>query len=197
MDAHNNNVAADGPEHKTWEEVVAWARGKIIEAAAHDGDGEEGRAFWYTKQPPTRRPYFTGVPIAPIEKGGPEHRYSADEEDGAEEALPSASVRADPLDRPVATWSEQNVRSVLNSPAYLEPQHARHDQAQRLVRAWFERRFGTGPARADATGRPVREARATARSGGCSVPVRAHTRQGGKVEMVGALPRRKRLLTIF
>jgi hypothetical protein len=52
-----------------------------------------------------------------------------------------------------------------------------------LVRAWFERRFGTDAPRVDATGHRVREDQATARSGGCPVPVRAHTRQAGKVEV--------------
>jgi hypothetical protein len=53
-----------------------------------------------------------------------------------------------------------------------------------MVRTWFERRFGSDPALTDATGRLVRADRAAARSGGgCPVPVRAHTRKGGKVEV--------------
>jgi hypothetical protein len=93
---------------------------------------------------------------------------------------------AHPLDRPVETRSEQDVKTVLNAPAYLEPQHARREQAERMVRAWFEQRFGTDSTRADATGRLVRAEPAMAGSGrSCPVPVRAHTRQGGKIE-VGA-----------
>jgi hypothetical protein len=123
------------------------------------------------------------VPITPIEKGGPEHRFGAQVAGAEPSGAPERLAAAHPLERPVETWSEQDVRAVLSSPAYLEPQHPRREQAQRLIRAWFERRFGTGPARVDATGRRVREDHA--RSGDCPVPVRAHTRGGGKVE-VGA-----------
>ena len=74
------------------------------------------------------------------------------------------------------------MRTVLNAPAYLDPQHVRREQAQQMVRAWFERRFGSDPARVDATGRLVRAEPVMGRSGGsCPVPVRAHTREGGKV----------------
>jgi hypothetical protein len=53
-----------------------------------------------------------------------------------------------------------------------------------MIRMWFERRFGTSPARVDATGRPAREDRIVARSGGgCPVPVRAHARKGGRIEV--------------
>ncbi len=185
MDGHNNRiVASERPAFKTWEDVVRWARAKIEESASQNGDGEEGRALWLEKQPAAWHPDFENVPITPIEKGGPEHRFGVQ----VAGAGPSdASVRpaaANPLDRPVETWSEQDVRAVLSSPAYLEPQHARREQARRLVRAWFERRFGAGPARVDATGRRVRDGESVARSDGdCPVPVRAHTRQGGEVEV--------------
>jgi len=187
MDIANNSIAADVPEFETWKDVVAWARGKIVEAAPHDGDGQDGRAFWYEKQPSDWRPDFTGVPITRIEKGGPEHGYDADQDDSAPaQASPRASISADPLDRPVASWTEDDVRTILSSPAYLRPQHPRRGEAARKVRAWFERRFGTGPVAVDATGRAIRSGRATAgRAGACPVPVRTHSREGGKVE-VGA-----------
>ncbi|MGH6902193.1 MAG: hypothetical protein ACREIR_05585 [Geminicoccaceae bacterium] len=187
MDNANNGVAADAPEFETWQEVVEWARGEVVEAAAHDGDGQDGRAFWYNKQPANWRPDFTDVPITPIEKGGPEHRYDADEGDAVpDEPSPRASISADPLDRPVASWTEDDVRAVLSSPAYLRPQHARRGEAERKVRAWFGRRFGTGPVPVDATGRAIRDAPARAgRAGACAVAVQAHSRGGGKV-VVGA-----------
>ncbi|MGH6895911.1 MAG: hypothetical protein ACREJ5_05120 [Geminicoccaceae bacterium] len=191
MDNANNGVAADAPEFATYEDVVEWARGEIVEAAAHDGDGQDGRAFWYKKQPSDWRPNFSDAPITPIERGGPEHRYAPPApSDGlmtepmgmADAAEPAESA----LDRRVASWAEDDVRAVLNSPAYLRPQHPRRREAARKVRAWFERRFGTGPVAVDATGRAVRSAGgATARAGACPVPVRAHSRGGGKVE-VGA-----------
>jgi hypothetical protein len=187
MDNRNNNLVAHAPEFRTWEDVVAWARGKIIDAAPHDGDGREGRAFWYDKQPVGWRPDFTDVPITPIEKSGPEHRYDADEGDASPDApSPRASTRDDPLDRPVASWTE-DVRIVIGSPAYLEPQHSRRAEAERKVRAWFERRFSRGPVPVDATGRAIRDRGHTAvgTASACPVPVHAHSRDGGKVE-VGA-----------
>jgi hypothetical protein len=187
MDNRNNGLVADAPEFASYEDVVAWARGKIIEAAPHNGDGQDGRAFWYNKQPSGWRPDFTDVSITPIEKGGPEHRYDADEDDAPPaEPSPHASMSPAPLSRPVASWTEDDVRTVMSSPAYLVPQHPRRREAARKVRAWFERRFGTGPVLVDATGRAVRDAGTAAGSAGaCPVAVRAHRRKRGKVA-VGA-----------
>jgi hypothetical protein len=56
------------PHFETWEDVVRWARAKIVESAKYNGDGEDGRAAWYEKQPPDWRPDFTGVPITPLPK---------------------------------------------------------------------------------------------------------------------------------
>ncbi|MGH6912563.1 MAG: hypothetical protein ACREH3_02520 [Geminicoccales bacterium] len=94
---------------------------------------------------------------------------------------------SDPLGRTIATWSQDDVRTVMSSPAYLRAQHPQHGEAQRLVRLWFEQAFGTGPAPADATGRMVREepgrrSERVAKDGACPVPVRVHAREGGQVE---------------
>jgi hypothetical protein len=185
MDNRNNGLVADAPEFETWEDVVRWARREIVEAAAHDGDGQDGRAFWHQKRTSGWRPDFTDVPIAPIEKGGREHRYDAEEGDAAPDApSPRASTAADPLDRPVAAWTEDDVRTVISSPAYLEPQHPRRGEAARKVRAWFERRFGIGSVAVDATGRAIRDDGAMApTAGACPVPVRAHNHDGSKVEV--------------
>lgn len=180
MDRTNNAIVVNERPHvETWEDVVEWARTKIAESAAHNGDGEDGRAAWYEGQPPDWQPDFRGLPITPIEKGGPEHRYDADEEGAVPEASPPSSTSADPLDRAVASWTEEDVRTIMNSPAYLEPRHARHQQVQRDVRAWFEHRFGTGPIPVDATGRAIQSAEV----GACPVPVLAHSREGGKVKV--------------
>jgi hypothetical protein len=197
MDGYNNSIVTrERPAFKTWEDVVRWARAKIVESASHKGDGEEGRALWLEKQPADWRPDFENVPITPIEKGGPEHRFGAQVAGADVTGAPELPAAADPLDRLVETWSEQDVRTVLNSPAYLEPQHARREQAQRMVRAWFEQHFGTGPSRVDATGRLVRDGGAVARSGGGlpGVGARSHAprRQG---RGGGALPRHARRLS--
>ncbi|MGH6899830.1 MAG: hypothetical protein ACREH3_02515 [Geminicoccales bacterium] len=53
MDRTNNAIVVnERPHFETWEDVVEWARAKIVESAAHNGDGEDGRAAWYEKQPP-------------------------------------------------------------------------------------------------------------------------------------------------
>jgi hypothetical protein len=103
------------------------------------------------------------------------------------EMADAAEPAAAPLNLPLANWTEEDVRTVLNSPAYHRPDHPRRAEAERKVRAWFERRFGTGPVAVDATGRALRGGGATAGTAGgaCPVPVRAHSRKGGKVE-VGA-----------
>jgi hypothetical protein len=183
MDDLNKALAADAPDFQTWEDVVRWARGKLIEAAPHDGDGEDGRAFWYRKQPPEWRPDFKDVPITPIEKGGPEHRYEADS-DGTpqEEAVRRPSRNGDPLDRPVASWTEEDVRTVLGSPAYLRPQHPKHIETQARVRAWFEARF-PGPVQVDATGRQKSDGNGAIASSQCDIPVRAHARNADKVQV--------------
>lgn len=127
------------------------------------------------------------MPITPIEKGGPAHRYDAREGNAAPDApSPRASNRDDPLDRSVASWTEADLRTVLNSPVYLQPQHPQRAEAERKVRAWFERPFSRGPVPMDATGRAIRDRGHTAgTASACPVAVRAHSRNGGKVE-VGA-----------
>ena len=78
MDQTNNRIVAnERPSFATWEDVVRWARAKIEQSASQYGDGEDGRALWLDKQPADWRPAFKNVPITPIEKGGPEHRFGA------------------------------------------------------------------------------------------------------------------------
>ena len=90
-----------------------------------------------------------------------------------------------PLSRPVASWSEDDLRQVMASPAYWQPGHPGRARAHAMVREWFERAETATPARVDSSGRRVPEPRAAAASadGACEVPVQAHTRKGGKVEV--------------
>ena len=95
---------------------------------------------------------------------------------------------SDPIDRAVTTWTEDDVRRVMSSPAYLRSQHPQHREAQRMVRLWFEQESGTGPIAVDATGRLVRDrsgrkSERVTKDSACPVAVRAHTRDGGKVEV--------------
>jgi hypothetical protein len=66
---NNTIVVNERPHFETWEDVVRWARAKIVESAKYNGDGEDGRAAWYEKQPSDWRPDFTRVPITPLPKG--------------------------------------------------------------------------------------------------------------------------------
>jgi hypothetical protein len=124
-------------------------------------------------------------------EGDPGYRYPyAGEEYRHEPAIddplplgPGGAV-VNPLSRPVAGWSEDDLRRVMASPVYLQPDRPGRARAHAMVRAWFERDAVTGPARVDATGRQVRERVAVAPTGGsCEVPVREHAREGGKVEV--------------
>ena len=87
-----------------------------------------------------------------------------------------------PMERPIETWSEDDVRAVMASEAYQRSGAPGHDEAQENVRAWFEHFFGDGPDRRDAVGRPVDPAPIRPiPTGGGPVRVRAHAREGGKV----------------
>jgi hypothetical protein len=167
--------------------VVRWARGKIMEAAPHNGDGEDGRAFWYRKQPREWRPDFTDVPITPIEMGAPEHRYtpSVTPDNLMTEPMAMADAArpaAAPLERPVARWTEADVRTVLRSPAYLQPKHPRHIEAQARC-APGSRSASPEPVQVDATGRRKQDRDAAPPSGQCVVPVRAHARKAGRLSV--------------
>jgi hypothetical protein len=157
MDRTNNTIVVnERPHFETWEDVVRWARAKIVESAKYNGDGEDGRAAWYEKQPSDWRPDFTRVPITPLPKG----RDPTVEPMGMAEASGATAAGGQrtggtppsPLDRPIATWSQGDVRIVINSPAYLRSQHPRHREAQRMVRLWFEEEFGTSPPRSTPPG---------------------------------------------
>jgi hypothetical protein len=115
--------------------------------------------------------------------GGEEYRH----EPAIDDPLPLGPGEAavvNPLSRPVAGWSESDLRRVMASPAYLQPGHPGRARAHAMVRDWFEQDAAAGPARVDATGRRVSErAVAEAPTGACAVPVREHTREGGKVEV--------------
>lgn len=88
------------------------------------------------------------------------------------------------MERPVDTWSEDDVRRVMSSDAYQRQADPGHKLAQDKVRGWFGHFYGDAPARRDATGRmidptPVRPIP----TGGGPVQVRAHAREGGKVSV--------------
>jgi hypothetical protein len=116
--------------------------------------------------------------------GGEEHRH----EPAIDDLLPlnpEDAAQMNPLSWPVASWSEDDLRQVMTSPAYWQPGHPGRARAHAMVREQFERAETATPARVDSSGRRVPEPRAAAASAGgaCEVPVQAHTRTGGKVEV--------------
>jgi hypothetical protein len=175
MDDLNNDIALDGPDFRTFEDVQRWARGKISEAAPFNGDGQDGRVMWHRKTARGWQPDWSNVPLLSIERGGAEHHSGLQLRSGG-----SGDMAADdPLDRVVAAWSKQDVATIMRSEAYRQSSHPDHAQAQALVRAWFERHHGGAGARG-ATRRMPQQAAERARSAGREVHVRAHMREGGQ-----------------
>jgi hypothetical protein len=175
MDDLNNNVALDGPDLWTFEELQHWARGKITEAAPFNGDGLDGRVMWHRKPARGWRPDWSKVPLLSIERGGAEHHWGPERGSG----MPGGIAAADPLDRVMAAWSRDDIAAIMQSEAYRRSSHPDHAQAQALARAWFERRHGS-PAQHDATSRMDRQVPRRRESAERAIHVRAHTREGGK-----------------
>jgi hypothetical protein len=206
MDRHNHEPAiAIGRRARTFDDVVQDAQ-EFMDQSDRSGRGNNDSAMWLSPSKWSNHPkdksgkelpreswnwpetdWINGrVPLDPPYEypyGSGKWRLFGIGDPGPilDPAGPVSAVN--PLLRPVETWSEDDLRRVMASPAFLRPGDPSRAQAQAMVRAWFERSFGTGPIRLDATGRPVREEHATARSGASPVAVRAHTRQGGKVEV--------------
>ena len=113
--------------------------------------------------------------------GGEEHRHEP-----AIDVLPLTpkdAAQVNPLARPVASWSEDDLRRLMASPAYLRPSEPGRARAHAMVREWFERAATTAPRRPDATGRQIRASTPDAAGGACEVPVREHSRERGKVHV--------------
>jgi hypothetical protein len=181
MDEHNNEIGiAIGKESRTYDDVVHRAREKINQGVAGSGDRAEGSPMWLKESqwegggnnwPPD---WNRVKPITTdYEYGGEKYRYRPRSE-------------LDPMDRPVETWSEDDVRAVMASDAYQRTDAPGHAQAQEKVRDWFVHFYGDGPTRHDATGRlidpaPILPIPKNIPEGGGAVHVRAHVRDGGKV----------------
>lgn len=176
MDEINNDPGVNAPDLRTWEDVVGWARGKISEAAAHNGDGEHGRVFWWKKTEPEWRPDWSDVPVAPLQRGGAEHRYDAPEnDDGSSFWLKAAGLSLDAVD----DETEDEIARLMASPAYWQTDHPDRARTHARVRGLFERAHGTEPVARDVAGRQI----AGRSDGNCPVDVRAHAREGGKVRV--------------
>lgn len=176
MDDTNNGAAIDGPDFRTFEDLQRWARGKISEAARFNGDGQDGRVMWHRKPARGWQPDWSDVPLLSIERGGAEHHWDPKPGSG----VPGGIAAADPFERVLAAWSEEDIATIMQSEAYGRSSHPDHAQAQALVRAWFVRNYGDGSAQRDPTRRMRREVPAQRGSADRAVHVRAHTREGGK-----------------
>jgi hypothetical protein len=175
MDDANNAAVRNAADFRTFEDVQRWARGKITEAAPFNGDGLEGRAMWHGK-PRGWQPDWSDVPLLSIERGGAEHHWGPKPGTG----IPGGIAAADPFERVLAAWSQEDIATIMKSDAYRRSAHPDHAQAQALVRAWFERRFPAGRAERDAGGRMGGDVPMRHGSADRAVQVRAHTREGGK-----------------
>jgi hypothetical protein len=175
MDDTNNGAAINGPDFKTFEELQRWARSKITEGVPFNGDGLEGRVMWHRKPARGWQPDWSKVPLLSIERGGAEHHWGP--KPGS--SMPGGIAAANPFDRVLAAWGDEDIATIMQSTAYLRSSHPDHAQAQALVRAWFERKYGAGPAARDATERRRRELPGRRGSADRAVRVRAHTREAG------------------
>src|SRR5919106_842999 len=207
IDRHNNRLAiALGQTARTWDEVMQGAQ-EIMDRSDRSGSGAGGGAVWLPRSKWSNHPKNdrTGEELPPSDwnwpgtdwingrvpnpvpyvcpYGGEEYRYETVIDDPLPLG-PAGAALVNPLSRPVAGWSENDLRAVMASPAYLQPNYPGRARAHAMVRAWFERDTVAAPARVDATGRQVRERVAVPGAGGsCEVPVREHTREGGKIEV--------------
>jgi hypothetical protein len=174
MDDINNAVVRNGPDFETFEDLQRWARNQITEAARFNGDGQDGRVMWHRKPDRAWRPDWSDVPLLSIERGGAEHHWAPKPGTG----VPGGIAAADPFDRVLAAWSEEDIATIMQSRAYLRSSHPDHAQAHALVRAWFERKYGGRPAR-PGSGGLVRKDMSGRRGSVGAVHVRVHTREGG------------------
>jgi hypothetical protein len=71
LDDLNNAVAIYGPDFRTFEDVQSWARGKMSEAAAFNGDGQDGRAMWHRKTARGWQPDWSNVRSSRSSAAGP------------------------------------------------------------------------------------------------------------------------------
>lgn len=128
MDDINNAVVHNAPDFRTFEDLQRWARDKISEAAPFNGDGQDGRVMWHRK-PRGWNPDWSTVPLLSIERGGAEHHWGPKPGTG----VPGGIAEADPWERVLATWSEEDIAAIMKSRAYLRSAHPDHAQAQALV----------------------------------------------------------------
>jgi hypothetical protein len=135
------------------------------------------RTDWINGQVPNPRPYKYPY-------GGEEYRHEPRIDDPVPMALEQGAA-VNPLSRPVASWSKEDLRRVMASPAYWQTSHPGRAQAHAMVREWFKRAEASAAGRAHATRRSVPEQGTAAEpaGGGCEVPVRGHTRKGGEIEV--------------
>jgi len=185
MDDHNNEIGiAIGRRAITYDEVVRQARVAIDAAVKREGSGRDGTALWL------ERARWNGNPEAPNwppdwSRVGPStepYDYGDERYRNPKPGEPSF------FDMPVGSWSEDDVRAVMASDAYRQAGHPAQAETHARVRAWFERAYGNRPVRRDATGRqidgPSRQPRIDAAgAAGGPVHVRAHSREGGRVDV--------------
>jgi hypothetical protein len=208
MDRHNNELSiALGTPARTWEEVEQGAQ-EIIDRSDRSGNGAGGGAMWLPESEWRSHPVNTETkkeksaeewnwpatnwkdgtvdsdPTYRYPYGGEKHRH----EPAIDDALPpnpEDAAQMNPLSRPVASWSEDDLRQVMASPAYWQPSHPGRVRAHAMAREWFEQAEARKDVRSDATGRrvPERVRSVASAGGGCDVPAQAHTRKAGKVEV--------------
>lgn len=190
MDENNNRIGVEiGQSCKTWDECRQEARNAIDEAHGAGGTGANNTAKWRPQsewngnmQSPNWPPDWSKAksPVEQNEYGDEKYQHPSHRNDGYDR---------DPLNRPVSTWSESDMNSVMASKAYGQQGAPGNELAQRKVQDWHNYFYGDKPVGRDATGRmtapkPIRPIPVGKTDGsGGPVHVDAHTREGGKVSV--------------
>ncbi|MGH6898279.1 MAG: hypothetical protein ACREJ5_17305, partial [Geminicoccaceae bacterium] len=155
MDRGNNELSiALGKRARTWEEVKQGAQ-EIIDRSDRSGNGADGGAVWLPEPEWSNHPkdritgelppegwnwpnidWINGRVPNPVPYeypyGGEEHRHDPAIDD--ELPLdPEDAAQMSPLSRPVASWSEDDLRRVMASRVYWQPGHPGRGRTRRCA----------------------------------------------------------------
>ncbi|WP_291296635.1 hypothetical protein [Elioraea sp.] len=194
MDEHNNAIGLEiGASARTYEEVVRRARAAIDAGVTNGGSGSDNTPRWIAvgdwDEPELRPKANRTIPVTwPSDIPSLDGYRFGDERFGVDRAARAGTPRqreAALIDRltdtPTREWSDDDVRAVIGSTAYLNRTAPGHERWRARVRAYFEerdQRAGGGPG-TEGTG-------ADDACGGVAA-VRPHTRRGpsGPIQVSG------------
>lgn len=136
MDRHNNEIGRRiGEKARSFDDVLAGAREAISEGAAHGGSGvprHDGRATAMWHHPDL----WTAEPERPADR---QDNWPPVWNEGNDKDADRI------LARPVAEWTQDDVRTVQDARIYWRGDGPARDMAFEKVRQWYETRSGVAP----------------------------------------------------